>query len=613
MAPRPEDRHKLVELLNEFKMENYFPNYLIDLLTYTGYSSCEALSLFEETDRNKLEEFAQQTLPELLSNDEKENFYGVFLKKTAIFRIVEGDKKALDKLVSNCRKKIKNFHSALDTQDRPLQGKSRGKSLKRSVARSVACKERYPDSIEVISVAKKRKQLNEVNEAALIENEGQSCSQHNSEANETTDETIEEVKRISEEHICNIVKKYQIAFLKQLKNVNNKEEIETEIETMKTPRVEVRDDIAYVLCHICGFKSKAYCVLGRYKQRWVLSNVNRHFKTHFKNLNATNKSKILTTDCEKKRTIYSYFSAKPLNENKKSASDCNNSSSDLLSSDNIGTGGSTEEEIQINNLEPAAPLAQNIDPALEIPNNNLEVVDLTSTSQAEYVQENLRQCSQPRRSRATKACKSREMQLDINQLKMTDYFDICEKIKCQIQECPSLKTEFTLSANLFFQQKNLRKNIDEFTDSKKNTPSDFFDAIKMAASKNSDVKAPSANRYPHDLKKLCLYLFLISGRLAYQTLVANIPRGLPSISTVLRSLSGYYKFSEGEVAMSELKDYLNQRNYPLHVFISEDQTAIVRRPRYNPATNQLIGYVFKKSQRTGFPKAPKMKSIVLQT
>ncbi|XP_031350432.1 uncharacterized protein LOC116176097 isoform X1 [Photinus pyralis] len=133
-------------------------------------------------------------------------------------------------------------------------------------------------------------------------------------------------------------------------------------------------------------------------------------------------------------------------------------------------------------------------------------------------------------------------------------------------------------------------------------PESFFEMLIRAVNKNSS-ESSSANRYPDELKNLCLYLFLTSGRLAYETLVANIPNGLPSVSTLSRSLSkNYEKCGEGELAFGQLKEFLEKRNYPLRIFISEDQTAIVRRPRYDQSTNQLVGYVLTNLEHTGFPK-----------
>ncbi|KAK4887372.1 hypothetical protein RN001_003643 [Aquatica leii] len=124
--------------------------------------------------------------------------------------------------------------------------------------------------------------------------------------------------------------------------------------------------------------------------------------------------------------------------------------------------------------------------------------------------------------------------------------------------------------------------------------------LKIASQAN--VKLPqTGHRYSEEFKKLCLYIFLTSGRLAYETLCANMANALSSLSTLYRTLNAFDRYVEGELQFVKLKECLNRRNYPLRVFVSEDQTAIVKRPRYDPKSNQLVGFLNETSTVTGFP------------
>lgn len=58
---------------------------------------------------------------------------------------------------------------------------------------------------------------------------------------------------------------------------------------------------------------------------------------------------------------------------------------------------------------------------------------------------------------------------------------------------------------------------------------------------------------------------------------------------------------EGIIGFEELKLFLEKRKYPPVIFVSEDQTALIKRVRYNSTTNQLIGTVLPTSKSTGFP------------
>lgn len=84
---------------------------------------------------------------------------------------------------------------------------------------------------------------------------------------------------------------------------------------------------------------------------------------------------------------------------------------------------------------------------------------------------------------------------------------------------------------------------------------------------------------------------MLSGPLAYETLNANLPLSVPSVSTVSRFLrdNGQY-FVEGKMRTHALLLYLKSRNLPLRVSLSEDATRITAKISYDPITNQLVGF-----------------------
>lgn len=102
------------------------------------------------------------------------------------------------------------------------------------------------------------------------------------------------------------------------------------------------------------------------------------------------------------------------------------------------------------------------------------------------------------------------------------------------------------------------------------------------------------------MKKLSLYIFLTAGRLAYETLVANMNNYLPSIA-FYRTLKEFSKTVENDLKCFKLKTFLQSRNYPMKIFISEDQTAITKRIRYNSISNQMVGFVCHTSKTSRFP------------
>lgn len=73
---------------------------------------------------------------------------------------------------------------------------------------------------------------------------------------------------------------------------------------------------------------------------------------------------------------------------------------------------------------------------------------------------------------------------------------------------------------------------------------------------------------------------MIAGRMAYETLSANLP--LPSMPSVSRYvLKKGPTINEGELRISELKTYHCERNYPLLIWVSEDATRITEKVQYD--------------------------------
>ncbi|XP_037035540.1 uncharacterized protein LOC119073834 [Bradysia coprophila] len=99
--------------------------------------------------------------------------------------------------------------------------------------------------------------------------------------------------------------------------------------------------------------------------------------------------------------------------------------------------------------------------------------------------------------------------------------------------------------------------------------------------------------YRHDntTKKFAAFIKMISGLLAYETLHANFPLSLPSVSTVNRYISDNGPdIIEGKLRTDELLYFLESRNLPLVVSLSEDATRITAKISYDPNTNQLVGF-----------------------
>lgn len=63
----------------------------------------------------------------------------------------------------------------------------------------------------------------------------------------------------------------------------------------------------------------------------------------------------------------------------------------------------------------------------------------------------------------------------------------------------------------------------------------------------------------------------------------------------------HFHITEGILRSEELRYYLDERNLPKVVSISEDATRIVGRIQYNSRTNQIVGFTLPINKQTGMP------------
>lgn len=129
----------------------------------------------------------------------------------------------------------------------------------------------------------------------------------------------------------------------------------------------------------------------------------------------------------------------------------------------------------------------------------------------------------------------------------------------------------------------------------------FLNKLVKAADQN--LKRPKAGyRYAEDVKYFSSYIRMIAGPLAYETLQRNLEGALPSLPSTNRYIKSSNHFvGEGILRHNELLLYLTERNLPLWVSLSEDQTRIVNRVQYDSNTNQIIGFVLPIDKNNGMP------------
>ena len=109
-------------------------------------------------------------------------------------------------------------------------------------------------------------------------------------------------------------------------------------------------------------------------------------------------------------------------------------------------------------------------------------------------------------------------------------------------------------------------------------------------------------RYDRHEMLFASYVRMVTGPLAYETIQKNLEGAMPSLPSTNRYIRKFNcHIIEGILRCDELKVYLEERNLPLVVSLSEDGTRIVDRVQYCAGTNQLIGFVPPIDDKTGMP------------
>lgn len=134
------------------------------------------------------------------------------------------------------------------------------------------------------------------------------------------------------------------------------------------------------------------------------------------------------------------------------------------------------------------------------------------------------------------------------------------------------------------------------------TKSHFFLRKLLATADQNSTREKHGYRYDEQTKQFATYLRLLSGPFAYDTLQKNLECALPTLSSTNRYIRRTNdNIIEGVARCDELLLYLQERNLPLVVSLSEDGTRNDGRVEYDSSTNQMIGFVQPISQQTGMP------------
>jgi len=304
----------------------------------------------------------------------------------------------------------------------------------------------------------------------------------------------------------------------------------------------------------CPLKTKVFktVLAGRKTKTWILSNYYRHLVNHFQK---SDKRKPIKKG-NQKNTVVNYFTV----VNK-----------DIVNKDNI-ENNTKKKSIEFESILPECISEENVRSSFLKPD----------------VSSKWKEPKYGRQERKKRALEHSLLNDGENQPLVTNYYKTVDQINKYINE-----------NNIFNESlEDLKNNMPPWeeisveTFIKKTNISTLLKSICNSASRNSNFPSPNANRYDESLKKFCVFLYFVVGRLLYETLESNLTNSLPSISSLNRFISTQKQnIVEGEYRFKELKEFLLERNLPLCVWASEDATRLTSKIEYDVISNKIVGLV----------------------
>jgi len=345
-------------------------------------------------------------------------------------------------------------------------------------------------------------------------------------------------------------------------NIINKQNISVklcdELDPDENTSIDESNNIMSDIICFCGARTKVFktVLAGRKTRTWILSNYYRHLVNHFQKSDKRKPNK----KGNQQNTVVNYFTVVNKDLDK-----------DIVNKDNI-EHNINKKSIEFEPILPECISEQNV------PSSFLKPDVSSKWKEPKY----------SRQERKKRALEHSLLNDGENQPLITNYYKTVDQINKYINE-----------NNIFNESlEDLKNNMPPWeeisveTFIKKTNTSTLLKSICNSALRNSNFASSNANRYDESLKKFCVFLYFVGGRLLYETLQSNLTNSLPSISSLNRFISTQKQnIVEGEYRFKELKEFLLERNLPLCVWVSEDGTRVMGKIQYDQVSNKVIGFV----------------------
>lgn len=318
-----------------------------------------------------------------------------------------------------------------------------------------------------------------------------------------------------------------------------------------------------------------------YSHRWLRGNFYRHIEGH---LNAYKKNKTMPESGPAKKKVKTLLNFFPKSQG---MSETDSTSESVSTSSQASSNEQPiKEQIVIHNN---ILLNENTEDAFDSLADSELDVDLSKSQLEIETQVKAGKKRQVRTDRGPEKLKRQMMKIPDNQKFITSYFPYLnemEKILNENSELRKIIAESTLS--------NIQTNENTMVGG-------FLKVLADTAFANNFHKS-KGNTYDDNLRKFCSYLYLIGGRMLYESLYSNLNGSIPSITTLRRQINKNSKCEEGHARVLELNDYLTKLNIPKIVWMCEDGTRINGRVQYSTSNNKNVGFVLPLNP-DGFPNS----------
>lgn len=160
------------------------------------------------------------------------------------------------------------------------------------------------------------------------------------------------------------------------------------------------------------------------------------------------------------------------------------------------------------------------------------------------------------------------------QMPITEFFDECTRDQRLLQEA-------------LLRNKDLNELIKKNEADALLQPNFLLEMVQHEANNRTNSKYRAT--YSDHMKNVALYIFILAGPTAYQTLQMNLPKSLPSQRTVARLLAEKEKMVEGEFRFERIKHDMLEKGEPLYVVVGEDDSKVSERVRYDSSRDEIVG------------------------